>query len=107
MALFSRFANYLINCSILLRGSYYETTPRAPYYRKAGQVVLRRGTSAHRIELCRSDSPIPPAWSLFITGPVTREWGFHCPQGWRHWKDFTSYREVGEDGRGCIGRGCE
>ena len=51
--------------------------------------------------------PHPPAWSLFITGPVTREWGFHCPQGWRHWKDFTSYREVGEDGRGCIGRGCE
>ena len=42
-------------------------------------------------------------WSLFITGPVIREWGFHCPNGWRHWKQFTVRDEFGSyvDEKGC------
>lgn len=99
------------NCSVILRGAYWEHLTSGARYRKAGQVVVRRGATAHRVELCRStvreDSPVTPAWSLFITGPVMRPWGFLCPQGWRHWKDFTSFREIGDDGRGRIGRGCE
>jgi hypothetical protein len=92
-----------VNCSILLRGFYVEHLKRGERLRKEGAVVMRLGTTAHRVKLIDST----PAWSLFLTGPVTREWGFLCPQGWRHWKDFTGYREIGEDGRGRIGRGCE
>lgn len=42
-----------------------------------------------------------PVWTLFITGRKIREWGFHCPKGWRHWKDF-----VDPDDHGAVGPGC-
>jgi hypothetical protein len=41
------------------------------------------------------------AVSLFMTGPKVREWGFACPKGWVHWRDFTG----GENGE-LVGRGC-
>lgn len=62
-----------------------------------GDTVYRSAEMAHRLELI---SPIP-AETLFITGPRIREWGFHCPQGWRHWKDFVAPTEHGQVGRGC------
>lgn len=58
--------------------------------------VFRRATFSHRIELIEG-----PVWTLFITGPKVRSWGFHCPKGWRHWSKFTT-----EDGLG-VGRGCD
>jgi hypothetical protein len=58
---------------------------------------LRSAQYAHRLELKSN-----VAWTLFITGRRIREWGFHCPQGWRHWKDFTS----GEHGE-TVGKGCD
>ena len=50
-----------------------------------------------------------PVWTLFITGPNIRQWGFHCPRispagGWRHWKDFTGFRKTGSGTE--IGPGC-
>lgn len=90
------------NCSILLKGSYVEHTINAggvnvrTEYR-AGNVKPRRAIAAHRVELTDG-----PCWSLFITGPVIRQWGFHCPSvGWRHWKVFTSPEAKGKIGRGC------
>lgn len=56
----------------------------------------RSATFAHRLTV-RSG----PVWTLFITGPKVREWGFHCPKGWRHWKQFTDTRDSGKVGRGC------
>lgn len=61
-----------------------------------GDVIFRTGTFAHRMIVMR------PSWTLFITGPVYREWGFLCERGWRHWKDF-----VARDNAGGVGRGCE
>jgi hypothetical protein len=91
------------NLSILLRGRYVEHTIRA------GGVSVRRelcapavrprllGSFAHRVELIDGE-----CWTLFITGPKYREWGFHCPeQGWIHWKDFTATDNAGEIGKGC------
>lgn len=40
-------------------------------------------------------------WTLFFTGPRIREWGFHCPQGWRPWREFVDQRDHGKVGRGC------
>jgi hypothetical protein len=59
-----------------------------PYFRKADQ--------AHRLALIGNH-----CWTLFITGPRIREWGFLCPQGWRHWEEFTD--ATGDR----VGRGCD
>lgn len=108
------------NLSILLSGSYLEHMPGGVVkLRKAWRpwapwrLVFRRPTAAHRIELRRYygvmglggtlGSREAPVWTLFITGPRVREWGFLCPSGWRHWKDFTN----ADDGGSTIGRGCE
>ena len=91
------------NMSILLDGSYMEHQIDAggihrKQLRKAGSWYLRlSGKIAHRIELHKG-----PVWTLFITGPRYREWGFHCPDtGWVHWTDFTATDDPGAIGRGC------
>lgn len=89
------------NASILLKGAYVEHTIAAGGVNRrkryeAGAVKFRRPCSAHRIEL--TDGPV---WSLFITGPVVRSWGFHCPNGWRHWREFVDERDSGKVGKGC------
>lgn len=83
--------------SFLLSGNYVEYTPSNMRRYRAGSVVFRRASHAHRIELPGGQ----PCWTLFITGPVVREWGFHCPKGWRHWKEFVDDRDRGQVGRGC------
>lgn len=91
-----------VNLSIVLRGCYYEVTPSdGGLLRKEGSFVLRRATAAHRLFLPHWQKKNIGTWSLFITGPVVREWGFHCPQGWRHWRDFVDGRDAGSIGKGC------
>ena len=86
-----------VNVSIILSGRYLEHRRGRPaVMRESGQVVARLPTSAHRIELVAG-----PVWTLFLTGPFRREWGFHCPQGWRHWRDFTSGANGERVGKGC------
>lgn len=89
------------NVSLLLAGEYTEHTiaaggvaHRAVY--KSGNLKFRRAKAAHRVELHAGE-----CWSLFITGPIVREWGFHCPAGWRPWKEFVDQRDSGAIGRGC------
>ncbi|KAA9133474.1 hypothetical protein F3N42_03740 [Marinihelvus fidelis] len=91
------------NCSVLLRGSYTEHTIAAGGIHrrevlKPGAVRFRwSGKFAHRVELHDGS-----CWTLFITGPVYRHWGFHCPEkGWVHWKEFTAAEDPGSVGAGC------
>ena len=87
------------NVSIVLKGGYYEWRKGRPcVWRNPGAVVFRRATAAHRLTLGSSSSP---CWSLFITGPKVREWGFHCPRGWRHHEEFCAPHDKGRVGRGC------
>lgn len=101
-----------VSLSIILRGGYIEHLPNGVIKRRqAGQLVFRRAKQAHRIELYREGvnscwirgnyKDTRPAWTIFITGPRIRQWGFHCPQGWRHWKDFTAPGDSSRVGRGC------
>lgn len=89
------------NISIVLWGGYYEWVPvyQRGYvegwdrrtirrWRGIGSVVFRKADTAHRLELPRY--PVEQTWTLFITGKKCREWGFYCPEGWKHWKDFGS-----------------
>lgn len=85
------------NQSYLIKGSYREVTPHGEFIRSAGDLVTREATDAHRLELIDGE----PFVSLFFTGPKVREWGFHCPKGWVHWRDFTA----GENGE-FVGKGC-
>ena len=85
------------NTSQLLLGRYIEHTPEGAFPREAGDVVHRAAIDAHRLEVAPGESAV----SLFITGPKIREWGFHCPQGWRRWEDFVDARDAGQVGRGC------
>jgi hypothetical protein len=90
---------------LILHGAYLEHEPgQDPWMMTAGMLVQREALTAHRVELLRDvpGAPEKPVWTLFITGPRIREWGFHCPQGWVHWRDFTA----GEHGE-TVGRGCD
>lgn len=85
------------NQSLLIRGSYREITPHGIFVREPGSLITRAATDAHRLELVDGE----PFVSLFFTGPKVRDWGFHCPNGWVHWRDFTA----GDNGE-LVGRGC-
>lgn len=92
-----------VNASLLLKGTYCEhqiayggIAIKRQFV--AGDWVLRlTGRATHRIELTHGD-----CWTLFITGPRYRHWGFHCPQaGWVPWQDFTASHDPGSIGKGC------
>lgn len=82
--------------SLIVRGKYREITPKGVQEYAAGSIILRSAEYSHRIELITKT-----CWTLFITGRRVREWGFHCPQGWRHWKDFTAGKNEELVGKGC------
>lgn len=102
------------NVSFVLDGSYNEMMPAFPdkwpedrtmilKRRWPGDIVKRKATDPHAIILSKlfggKESPV---MSIFFTGPLLREWGFWCKQGWRHWKDFVVRRDGGnERGAGC------
>lgn len=95
--------------SWMLAGAYIEHTIAAGgiHHRErieAGTLRFRSARHAHRIEL----EPDPEGrmrpwcWTLFITGPRIRMWGFHCPeQGWIDYRRFTRPGAHGEMGAGC------
>lgn len=91
--------------SVLLRGYLYDVTEDDVCLYEWGSIKFRFANEAHRIVF--GSAFYPPSRgrtiSLFITGPRIREWGFLCPKGWVHWKDFTS----NTDGNSKAGRGCD
>lgn len=94
---------WMFNCSILLEGMYWEHMPKGIRLREAGDWKFRWGRAPHRVQLLEPLgrwTPIP-CWTVFITGPRVREWGFYCPKGWIHWKQFTA-----ADDKGAVGPGC-
>lgn len=97
--------------SLILRGGYWEHRAdrviSSRSWRTAGSLAFRRPTVAHRVELDRFTArdglwglPAPagekPAWTLIVTGPRVRPWGFHCPGGWKFWEDFDHDNGCGE-----------
>ena len=115
-----------VNISVVLRGGFVEWVPclvpdtdplgdwtcaaHASAWgfiggldRQPGDIVARRPSAAHRIQLHGHGGPDgeQESWSLFITGPRVREWGFWCRKGWVHWQDFTAPGDPGQVGPGC------
>lgn len=64
---------------------------------RSPNVVVRGIQFRHRLELVGGRR----CWTLFLTGPVVRVWGFWCPQGFVPWHDFVDQEDHGNVGRGC------
>lgn len=84
------------NASFILEGEYTEVMADGPHLRRAGMLIARKAGTAHRIELHAGE-----AWTLFMCGPRVREWGFHCPRGWRHWREYVMPNDPDGVGPGC------
>jgi len=56
-----------------------------------GDGVFRSAKMAHRLEHIGLE-----CWTVFITGPRIRDWGFHCPDGWMDWRYFMGNGGCGE-----------
>jgi len=78
--------------SVMLRGTYIEVTEDARTVRSVRKhpVVHRPATWRHRVELVGHGVAEQPCWTLIVTGPKVREWGFHCPDRFVHWREWGS-----------------
>lgn len=83
--------------SLLFRGKYVEVTPRGRRIYWAPAIIHRSAEHLHRIELIDN----LPAWTLFLFfGHKKRDWGFWCPSGWKHWREYHTNIEKGGEGCG-------
>lgn len=94
------------NVSVILEGGYVEMMPDpqsgeiVSVTRRPGDVIFRPAAAAHRLVLPRREGRVVPSWSLFLTGPKLRDWGFLCPKGWTHHRDFCDDSGL-RAGKGC------
>jgi hypothetical protein len=89
---------WLFNLSLILAGSYVEHAAEGKVERKAGDLKLRIGPAFHRLEITDG-----ACWTLFITGPKCRMWGFRCPKGFVPWTQYVLNDGLGSS---TIGGGC-
>lgn len=94
------------NISVILKGRYTEypgewghgTVYSAPAF------IFRKAETPHRLVLDEGGV----TWTLWLRWPPRREWGFHCPNGWRHWKAYIAPTEdYYKDGVSVVGKGCD
>ncbi|WJR32455.1 hypothetical protein P3F83_18260 [Mycobacteroides immunogenum] len=74
--------------SFVLAGHYYEHRADGRRIKRHWlSVAYRAATTRHRVELPRSNDPMSLleredcCWTVVVTGPRTRDWGFWCPGG--------------------------
>ncbi|HEY5644800.1 MAG TPA: hypothetical protein VIS76_02565 [Pseudomonadales bacterium] len=85
--------------SIVLKGRYLErfSVGAETHTRTVGGLTgflrLRRPTTRHAIDWVSPRG----CWTIFITGPKVREWGFHTSAGWVH---HSTYDDPPLSGRG-------
>ena len=85
--------------SLMLRGAVYEFSKDSIKKIVRGQWTWRTPQFAHRLAI--PEQHRANTWTLFITGPIIRMWGSHCPQGWRPYTEFVNMQSPGEVGPGC------
>lgn len=70
--------------ALILDGRYREHRPGGYAEHGPGDVIgPRQAEDLHRIELIQG-----PVWTLFLTGPRRREWGFQTEAGWVPWQEY-------------------
>lgn len=81
--------------SWILKGNYTEHTPYGSSVKHSGSVTIRGPKSLHWIEIDK------PVWTLFITGPKIRDWGFLCNAIWINHTDYINQRGPDRLASGC------
>lgn len=69
--------------SYIVRGGYTEETERGVVRYTRGAVLRRAATHAHRLLHVE-----PNTWTLVVTGPLIRDWGFWTAEGWVAHRDY-------------------
>jgi len=87
--------------TLILKGGYYEWIPQftedgklnceVRKWRGPGHFRICSPNSYHRIELKEGVT----AWTLFMPGPQTREWGFLVNNKWVHNDNYLANRKNG------------
>ena len=77
--------------TIILKGGYWEHTPKGKFWRGAGTINWAGSKSLHRVEL----EPGLDTWTLFIPGPPVREWGFVDKGIWKRHDQYIAERYKG------------
>ena len=76
------------NCSLILAGGYWETTPKGRFWRRPGTFLMRRAIAQHKLEI---DPAKGEVWTLFVIGPRVRDWGFINTEGdWVQWQEYLN-----------------
>jgi len=70
--------------SLILVGGYVEETKTGKRMKVPGMILFRPARWAHRTELVGGRE----CWTLVWTFPRSREWGFHCDEGWKPHGDY-------------------
>lgn len=83
------------NLSFILSGGYWEHLKGGRrQWRAPGSVLFRRAETCHAIEIQPCSAPV---WTLFLTGPSRREWGFRLDRGqgeWVPWQQHVDERQT-------------
>lgn len=88
--------------SIMVKGRYVERRPNSILVRHSPSIAVRRATDRHCVTLFKDEQgQCIPCWTIVITGPKIREWGFWCLKGFVVWTDFVSKSDEGNIGKGC------
>jgi hypothetical protein len=85
--------------TLILKGGYWEWVPvfntlgqkisEIQHWRGPGHFRVSSANSYHRIEL----DPNITAWTLFMSGPKQREWGFLVKNKWIQWEQYLKQRK--------------
>ena len=77
--------------TLILKGGYYEHTPKGKFWRGPGHFRHRKATDLHWLELSKDkDGNEIPCWSLFFMGKKVQSWGFKVKGNWVSHKRYLN-----------------
>lgn len=64
--------------SLIVRGGYIEYTPdKEPRIFRPGSINIKRAEELHYLKMLDGET-----WTILLTGPYRRDWGFATEEGW-------------------------
>jgi hypothetical protein len=79
--------------TLILKGGYWEVTPKGRFWRGAGHFRVSSPTSLHRLEIPEGAQG---AWTLFFRGSKIRDWGFVKDGQWMYHRNYLEQRKLAQ-----------
>lgn len=76
--------------TLILKGGYWEITPKGKFWRGVGHFRISSPQSLHRLEIPEGSDG---AWTLFLRGFKLRNWGFMKNGEWTFHRDYLEKRK--------------